>query len=220
MTGHHPSPEILAEYASGALHAGAALVVACHIEGCAVCRSEVRLWEDVAGVLLEDSVPQALADDALARMLARLDEQESAVIAPAMPDFLRRFELPGPLKSHKIGRRRRVTPNIWFAPVELPGQRLSDRAAPRTYLVYANRNTMLAEHTHVGREFTQVITGAFADNGGLYSQGDFACTDEGIMHTPGVTQDAECLCLISADAPMRLTGFAARFIQTVTGTLY
>jgi anti-sigma factor ChrR (cupin superfamily) len=44
--------------------------------------------------------------------------------------------------------------------------------------------------------------------------------DETVVHTPGVTQASECLCLISADAPMRLTGFAARFIQTVTGTLY
>ena len=37
MTGHHPSPEILAEYAAGALHGGAMLVLACHIESCAVC---------------------------------------------------------------------------------------------------------------------------------------------------------------------------------------
>ena len=29
MTQHHPAPEILAQYASGALHAGAMLVVAC-----------------------------------------------------------------------------------------------------------------------------------------------------------------------------------------------
>lgn len=215
MTRHHPAPDILAEYAGGALHAGAALVVACHIESCAVCRSEARLWEGVAGVLLEDSAPQALSDDAWERMLARLDEAEPVAMPPAIPHFLERFDLPGPLKSHRIGRRCRVTPNIWFAPVELPRQGMA-----RTYLVYANRNTRLAEHSHVGREFTQVIAGAFADNGGLYSRGDFACTDEGITHTPGVTQDAECLCLISADAPMRLTGFAARFIQTVTGTLY
>jgi putative transcriptional regulator len=215
MTCHHPSPDILAEYASGALHAGAALVIACHLEVCAVCRSEVVLWESVAGTMLEDSAPQALSDGALERMLARLDEEEAIAAFPAIPDFLERFDLPGPLKSHRIGRRRRVTPNIWFAPVELPGPGLA-----RTYLVYANRNTVLAEHRHVGREFTQVITGAFVDNGGRYDRGDFACTDEAIIHTPGVTQEAECLCLISADAPMRLTGFAARLIQTVTGTLY
>jgi putative transcriptional regulator len=215
MTQHHPSPEILAEYASGALHAGAMLVVACHIESCAVCRSEATLWEGVAGALLETSAPAQLSDGALERMLARLDAAEPQPIRPVVPDFLNRFDLPASLKAQKIGRRRRVTPNIWFAPVEISSQGLA-----RTYLVYAARNTALAEHSHAGREFTHVLAGAFADGGGRYAEGDFACTDEVVTHTPAVTQESECLCLISADAPMRLTGLSARIIQSLTGTLY
>lgn len=215
MIQHHPSSEILTQYAGGALHAGAMLVVACHIENCAVCRSEVSLWEGVGGALLGETAPQALSEGALDRMMAKLDAAEPIPAIPAIPDFLSRFDLPAPLKSRKIGRRRRITPNIWFAPIDMPGE-----GSSRTYLVYANRNTMLAEHTHVGREFTHVITGAFADTGGRYGKGDFACTDEAITHTPGVTEDAECLCVISADAPMRLTGLPARIIQSLTGTLY
>lgn len=215
MIQHHPSPEILAQYAGGALHAGAMLVVACHIETCAVCRSEVSLWEGAGGALLEQTAPETLSDGALERMMARLDAAEPVAAVLPMPDFLKRFDLPAPLKGRKIGRRRRVTPNIWFAPVDVPSQ-----GSSRTYLVYANRNTVLSEHTHVGREFTHVITGAFADTGGRYDKGDFACTDETITHTPGVTEDAECLCLISADAPMRLMGLPARIIQSLTGTLY
>ncbi len=215
MIQHHPSPEILAQYAGGALHAGAMLVIACHIGTCAVCRSEVSLWEGAGGALLEETAPQALSEGALERMMAQLNAVEPASDRSATPDFLKRFDLPASLKGRKIGRRRWVTPNIWFAPVVMPGQGLA-----RTYLVYANRNTVLAEHTHVGREFTHVITGAFLDSSGRYDQGDFACTDEDVTHTPGVTGDAECLCLISADAPMRLMGLPARIIQSLTGTLY
>ena len=130
MTQHHPAPEILAEYAGGALHAGAMLVVACHIESCTVCRSEAALWEGVAGALLENSMPAQLSDGALEKMLARLDAAEPGPVRPALPDFLKRFDLPAHLIAHKIGRRRRVTPNIWFAPVEMPSQ-----GAARTYLV-------------------------------------------------------------------------------------
>ena len=215
MTQHHPSPEILAQYASGALHAGAMLVVACHIESCAVCCSEVALWEGVAGALLESSAPVALSQGALERMLMRLDTVEPQAVRHPLPDFLERFDLPAQLTSQKIGRRRRVTPNIWFAPVEMPTQ-----GASRTYLVYAGRNTVLAEHTHTGREFTHVLAGAFTDGSGRYAKGDFACTDAAVTHTPAVTEESECLCLISADGPMRLTGMAARVIQSLTGTLY
>ena len=215
MTQHHPSPDILAEYAGGALHAGAMLVIACHIDGCAVCRSEVALWENTAGALLEDAAPASLSDDALARVLARLDTAEPEPVRHAVPDFLERFALPAPLKSQKIGRRRQVTPNIWFAPLDMPSQ-----GSTRTYLVYAGRNTVLAEHSHAGREFTQVLKGAFVDGTGRYDEADFACTDDAITHTPAVTRESECLCLISTDKPMRLTGFPARIIQAVTGTLY
>jgi putative transcriptional regulator len=215
MIHHHPAPDILAQYAAGQLHAGAALVVACHLEGCAVCRSEAGLWESVGGAFLEDVTPAALSQGALERVMARLDENAAMEAAPATPGYLRRFTLPKALRAEKIGRRRRVTPGIWFAPIAMPRQ-----VATRTYLVYAARNTALAEHTHRGREFTHVIAGAFADPSGRYGEGDFALTDEAVTHNPTVTADADCLCLISADAPMRLSGLAARFLQTVTGTLY
>ena len=212
---HHPAPEILAQYAAGALHAGAALVVACHLEGCAVCRGETDLWEHVGGALLDDIAPTALSQGALDRIMARLDEPARAAPAPAAPDFLGDFQIPRALKAVRIGRRRRVTPGIWFAPIAMPGEGTS-----RTYLVHAARDTALAEHTHRGREFTHVIAGAFADGSGHYGQGDFALTDETVTHNPTVTADADCLCLISADAPMRLSGLAARIIQAVTGNHY
>ncbi|HEY4075989.1 MAG TPA: ChrR family anti-sigma-E factor [Rhizomicrobium sp.] len=215
MSQHHPAPEILTEYARGALHAGAMLVVACHVESCAVCRSEVTLWEGVGGALLEATPLAALSDGALDRMLARLDDVEPQAETPTIPDYLKDIALPAPLAACKIGRRRRVTPSIWFAPVEIPSQ-----GNARTYLVCAGAGTKLSEHTHAGREFTQVLTGAFADVSGIYARGDFACTDDTILHTPTVTPDGECLCLISTDAPMRLTGWPARVIQSLTGTLY
>ena len=37
---------------------------------------------------------------------------------------------------------------------------------------------------------------------------------------PAVTAQSECLCVISADAPMQLHGHIARLIQAVTGRLY
>ena len=215
MIRHHPAPDILAQYAAGKLHAGAALVISCHLEGCAVCRAEAALWENVGGAFLEDIARTHLSQGALERMMERLDEPAPAPNRRDVPDYLRRFPIPEALQTARIGRRRRITPAIWFAPIAMAGDDIA-----RTYLVCAARNTALAEHTHRGREFTHVITGAFSDPSGRYDAGDFALTDETVMHNPTVTAEAECLCLISADAPMRLSGLAARLLQAVTGTLY
>jgi putative transcriptional regulator len=212
MIRHHPDSDMLADYAGGKLHHGAMLVVACHLESCALCRQEISVWECAGGALLEDAAPVALSAAALDKMMARLAADEKP--KQALPGFLSRFDIPAALTAQTIGRRRFVTPSIWFAPVA------ADAGEARTYLVYAKRDKVLAEHSHRGREVTHVITGAFSDGTGIYGVGDFALTDDSHTHAPTVTHDGECLCLISAEAPMRLTSFPARILQAMTGHHY
>lgn len=214
MIRHHPAPETLADYARGALDAGAMLVIACHIHDCATCRSEAGLWESTGGALLETIEPVALSEDALEKTLARLESAPAAREHRA-PRYLRQFNVPGPLARQHIGFRRWVTPNIWFAPVYMDGE-----SEARTYLVYARAGTTLAEHTHGGAEYTQVIHGSFADSTGTFAKGDFARVDGEVLHAPAVTLDSDCLCLSNSDAPMRLTGSIARVVQSALGTLY
>jgi putative transcriptional regulator len=216
MIRHHPSPDILADWARGSLHAGAMLTVGCHVHICAICRQETALWESVGGAMLDASAPVALSADAKARVFARLGERsETRAAEPRLPAYLQHFALPAPLQRQSIGMRRWVTPNIWFAPIAIaPG------SPARTYLVYGKANTTLPAHTHVGREFTTLLYGSFSDDTGSYGAGDFAETDDTITHSPAVTAEDACLCLISADAPMRLKGRPARFIQALAGTLY
>jgi putative transcriptional regulator len=215
---HHPSSEILSDWARGSLHAGARLAVGCHVYACANCREEAALWESVGGELLDGIAPVAMSDLALVRTLARLDgatKPDAVVDVNRAPAFLRRFDPPAPLLRQEIGMRRWITPGIWFAPIAIqPG------SPARTYLVFARRNTTMSMHTHVGREFTCILYGSFSDATGTYGPGDFAETDDAIVHAPAVTADSDCLCLASADAPMRLVGLPARVIQTMTGTLY
>ncbi len=215
MIRHHPSAEVLADYARGILTPGAMLVVGCHVDGCATCRSETGLWEAAAGAMLEAHSPAPLAEGALERTLAKLDVQKTDVATDTMPGFLRRYAVPELLRREQVGMRRWVTPNIWFAPV------LSASAASSlTYLVYARANTVLSQHTHGGLEFTQVVHGSFADSEGVFGPGDFAQTDSAVLHSPTATKDSGCLCLISSEAPMQLTGTTARILQSLLGTLY
>lgn len=217
MIRHHPPAEILEDYARGALLPGAALVVACHLHDCALCRGDAATWESVGGAFLEASPGAAIADDALQHVFARIDGADAANPAPdRLPKFLERFDVPAPLRAWEVGFRRWVTPNIWFAPV-LHADAGTDA---RTYLVYARRNTRLAEHTHRGQEMTLVLHGSFGDDCGTFSPGDLAVTNDDILHSPTVTADGECLCLINADAPMALSGSIARTIQFLAGNLY
>ncbi|MEI9930189.1 MAG: ChrR family anti-sigma-E factor [Rhizomicrobium sp.] len=210
MIHHHPSPEILSDYARGALTSGMMLVVACHVLECTVCRSEVGLWNSVGGAMLDTFDPVSLKEGALVDVLSRLDIK-SVQVRSKRPRFLRSYSIPASLLRRQIGPRRWVTPNIWFAPVK--GDLL-------TYLVFARRNTMLSFHTHGGREFTQVLEGVFEDTAGRFGIGDFAETNESVEHAPKATSEGSCLCLISSETPMQLKYRPARIIQSLLGKQY
>lgn len=210
MIVHHPSNEMLSAYASGALVPGEGLVVACHLERCALCAQTVADFESLGGCLLEKTQSEALSEGALARVLAAIDrpgamaEERNA----SVPGYLARFDLPQTLRRQTIGPRQWLTPSIWFAPVNL-----SPRASARTYLVYGRKNTSLPRHTHAGRELTAVLAGGYRDTLGDFDAGDFVETDETVLHAPSVTTDDACLCLITSDGPMKLRGFLARLVQ-------
>jgi putative transcriptional regulator len=214
MIRHHPSPEVLSGYARGALPAGLKLVVSCHLHGCDVCRRDVAVWENAGGALLLAAEPVALADDALARAFARIDGAEPAPRPTKdLPEFLKRFPIPPALHDQDIGSQLWLTRSIWFAPV-----RFSAESQARTYLVYGKKNTVLPEHTHRGREYTAVLCGSYSDGTGTFAEGEFEEADGSLSHAPAA--QSECLCVISADAPMLLQGRIARMVQAVTGNLY
>ncbi len=194
MISHHPTSEVLTDRVRGALNAGTTLVVAAHVHGCAVCQEEISFLERVGGALLHDEIPVSMSENSFQSVLKRLDQREQVhgkSVERRIPRYLDRFAIPEPLRSQKIGRRLWVTPNIWFAPV---GERTADSA--RTYLLYARPNTKLSQHTHTGREFTVVLHGAFRDGDGVFGPGDFAETDDEILHSPTATDESDCLCLI------------------------
>jgi len=216
MIHHHPSEDILSAYASGALEKGAALVVACHIDRCCDCRRNRAFWDGVGGTLLDNASPLALSEGALDRALKNIGKADAKPIPAApLPPYLARFNLPGRLRKQTIAPRRWLTPAIWFAPIDTARQGRSC-----TYLVYARKNTTLPRHTHENREFTAVLSGGYRDTLGAFDAGDFVETDPTVLHAPGITDDAECLCLIASDGPMKLEGFVARLIQRYAGELY
>jgi len=195
---HHPSPDILAAYASGTLEPGFGLVVGAHVEGCAECRARLRTFEAVSGAALEDATPTAVADDALSRVMARLDATASVQPKTDTRPLLERL----PLKPKKW-----VAPGVWVAAVDTPH-------APenRVYLLSVAAGGLTARHEHEGREFCTVLKGAYRDELGLFAAGDFAAAEGELNHQPRVEGDEECVCLFATEGRLKPQGFLARMV--------
>ena len=210
MTGslrHHPTPELVLDYASGALDEGRALVLAAHIGACRDCRAQLDLAEAVGGALLTELEPTDMAPEALSQALASLDvapEPSPAAAREGPADWIR---VPSEVLL-AAERRRWAAPGVWVAPI------IRDiRNGARSYLLGIGPGIAIPRHSHKGVEMICVLKGAYEDRGERHGPGDFSCNDEAVEHRPWVTRDAECVCLVAADHALVPRSLMARVFQ-------
>lgn len=192
---HHPSDDILTAYSSGALEPGFGLVVGAHLEGCAHCRARVASFEAASGAALNE-LPQAdVGAEALANVMARLDAQ-APVQAPDTRPLLERLSLKP---------KKWIAPGVWVAAVDTPH-------APenRVYLLSVAPGKPAARHAHTGAEFCTVLKGAYRDEIGLFSAGDFAAAYDDLTHLPVVEGSEDCVCLFATEGRLKPQGLLGR----------
>lgn len=212
----HPDPETLLAYATGALDVANSVLVATHMALCPRCRAEVGRLEAVGGMLTAELPPTPLARASLAAALARLDEPEPEMPAPAAAprlDDATRRAVPQPLRGY-----------LAASLAELPWKRrgLAVREVPlaigggdgiRAAMIRVRGGAALPAHTHQGVETTLVLRGAFVDAGQRFGRGDVAIATSDDDHQPVAAEGEECLCFAVIEGPLRLTGPVGRLLN-------
>jgi putative transcriptional regulator len=169
-----------------------------------------------AGSALEAEAPVALAEDALARVLARLDLGEPAGRARRTPrpdpEVIR---LPKVLQEHvrEAERARGWTsalPGIRSLTLDLPG-------SVKAELLRIEAGAATPRHTHHGREYTLCMIGGFSDGRGSYGPGDVSEADGSVEHKPRADAEGPCYVLAITDADLRFSGLLGAFQRLFGG---
>jgi putative transcriptional regulator len=207
----HPSPSLLADFATGRLSRAPGVAVSAHLEWCAVCSTQVQALEDIEGDSLAAVDPVALAENALADVMMKLGQQPSGVVGlKRSKNRLADVQIPQAAQQAGLGPRRWLAAGLWVAPV---------LTAPidswRTFLLRAPAGTKIPAHSHRGDELIAVLTGAICD-GQTYAAGDFAEISRAVDHHLMVTSDGPCACLIAVEGGISWRGWA-KIIKPLTG---
>ena len=205
---HHLSDQLLIGYAAGQLPEAFSLVVATHVSMCDECRARAASFDAVGGALLEETEEIALGEDALVRVLERIEGLPEATRAKPLK---RAGVFPAPLADYVGGdlsavRWRRVGGGGKQA-ILPTGKDATAR------LLFIPAGTAVPDHGHRGMELTLVLQGAFADENDQFGRGDIEIAGEELEHTPVALSGQDCICLAATDAPLRFRGLIPRLAQ-------
>ncbi|RYF81932.1 MAG: transcriptional regulator [Comamonadaceae bacterium] len=212
---HHPTDDLLLAQASGHLPAGAALLVASHAQGCALCAQRLMQLQALGGALLDELPAAELRPDALSRTLAAIDASEpDARPTPAhgLPPLPAGATWPRAMAGCTATRWRWIGPGMHFSRVTVP----TDPAA-NVFLLRIGAGKYLPRHSHSGWEMTQILHGSFHDGRAHFGPGDFDVADHEVHHQPVVQAGSACICLAAVEGRVLFEGFIARKLGAMMG---
>lgn len=234
MIHFHPDDNLLTEYASGSLDWALALSMKTHLSMCPQCRTRVDELITLGAVLLDTQnvahaqldEPQIKDSERFAKLMNKIkaksaEQSQKAPIDNTEQTPSNRSEkrpsnsalegLPPIvqtlIKSEKTLNWKRLSPSLKQARLAT-GQ---DKYEVSLHKI--RKGGKVAEHDHGGTEITVILHGAFSDENGSYSKGDFLRREPGDKHRPTASQDQDCICLSIVEAPVVITGIMGRVIN-------
>lgn len=207
---YHPSDELLVAYGVGSLDEAASLLVATHLTLCPRCRIEVARIETLGGAVIETLPPSDLGADALASVLARLDQLPGPQPIPRSP-VVGPPGLPSPLRDYLPATLDALPWKRLAAGIEQAI--LLQARGIRARLLRIGAGIVVPEHGHGGMELTMVLQGGFTDFGRDYVRGDVAMADQQVIHSPMADGGETCLCLAVTSGPLKLTGLVGMLVN-------
>lgn len=220
MAHYHPENDQLLSLYLGHASQGESLILKAHAELCVQCQQTLSMFDTLGGILLDETAPVVMRDDALERAMARLDrvldvndEEHVVVGSHIMPDCLKSFDLPSVLQKASYQKQKKIGNDVWLMPLDKSYQ----NDGSKTYLMYVAPGMTMPLHDHKGTEITLVLDGSFSDHKGHYQAGDLLINEPGDIHAPAIGGDDGCLCLFTARAPIAPKTLFGKLLQPFAG---
>ena len=217
MIKHHPSDDILAQFAAGQLPVSVSVAVSIHVEMCTCCQEQVAKYtERAANESLVVSDDEGLLNSELDEMFEQITQDQSIDSIPVqntqmlkwsdkeiiMPSALRQLELSDWSGLGKVSRSR----------VKL------DDKDNRSSLLHIDAGGQVPAHTHTGQELTVLLEGSFKDEMGEYHRGDFIWLTGEHKHQP--ISEKGCLCYAVVTNPLHFTEGLSRLLNPIGKLIY
>ncbi|OEY67977.1 anti-sigma factor [Marinobacter sp. X15-166B] len=207
MIRHHPDLHRLLEFSAGNLGDAEALCIRLHLDLCGECRNRVDALDSLGAVVMERQPELGLSPSVFERVLERIDADRAAPPASAGGATGVLTRILGTDLSSVPWKQSLKNVGVVDLTSRFPAQ------GHRVLLLKLAAGGTAPAHTHRGEEITVVLQGAFADQQGVFHQGDFVVLDCQDNHRPVAVGQEDCITLSVLSAPLRLTGRFTRLLN-------
>lgn len=215
---HHPSPEMLSEFAKGGLSTGLSVAISAHVEMCTECRERTSALETEATLeWLQDPARDASGEHDFSHMIDAIvgQAQEPVESSAEAESAVREIHmLEGSVTLPRVLAKlaseglvwRKMAGGINQASVALDHETQCE-------FLYMKPGSQVPVHKHKGNEITLVLDGSFSDESGRYEASDFVSRDSRHQHQP--VSEEGCLCFYVLDNPLVFTTGLARLLNPI-----
>ena len=220
---NHPSSAVLLDHVAGTLSFAHSCIVSTHVLCCSTCQDTISFLEKTGNLLLAGVQTVEPPSSLLERCLSSIaqDQASRANTRTAGSEAKTRCVvgdtvLPPPLESLKPTRLR------WLAPGIRHSTLWRDERST-LHFIRVRAGVMLPAHRHRGLELTCVLSGAYQDDGKLYTVGDVSEEEDDGDDHPRREQDhlvvaeppEDCVCIMATTGRLRFSGWMARLLQPI-----
>ena len=218
---HHPSSAVLLDHVTGTLSFAHSCIVSVHVLHCSRCQDTILFLEKTGNLLLASVQPAEPPSGLLEECLSSIAQDQASGASTrkawseaGMQQLVGDTILPSPLEGLKPSRLRWLAPGIRHSTLWR-----DDRSA--LHFIRVKAGVMLPAHRHRGLELTCVLSGAYQDDGRLYSVGDVSEEDDsgedhsrpGQHHLVVAKPPEDCVCIMATTGRLRFNGWMARLLQ-------
>jgi putative transcriptional regulator len=213
-TKFHPEIRFITDYAAGSLPSSLALCVSSHLHFCEECRKKVEQLNTLGSRIFDDLQPRE-PSQSFDSLMERIDAMPESMQAQEFPASSvkqkHNNQLPSALQKLTGGdlmslQWKNIGKNFSYSELDL------EDSQRETSLLNIKAGRNVPRHRHLGDEVTVVLKGSFSDKDEHYQTGDFIVRTRGEIHNPVASQDEDCLCLSTLDAPIQMINWAYRLL--------
>ncbi|PPR79530.1 MAG: Anti-sigma-E factor ChrR [Alphaproteobacteria bacterium MarineAlpha2_Bin1] len=208
---HHPSYEILLDYAAGNLPIAPSVIIATHCSICQDCNDTLDTINITGAALMDDLNDDIFDFSSLDKVLSKLEfqsnendtkiENNNGVFDFNIPKTLQKY-IPDSFNWKNLSSGVKTAELLTDDGFNLDIYKIKS-------------GYQIPKHTHTGFEYTMVLDGGFTDNQKYFARGDFSLLDNSSEHSPKADPDKDCYCIVSMNSQIKLTGPIGRFINLI-----